>query len=89
MNEVATVDKLLSVRQASKMFGIPVNTLYDLINAGVIPVLKLRAIKIRQVSMLNFLEEYDGKDLSDPKNIKSVSIESIIEERIVEENKVS
>lgn len=49
---------------------------YSLIKEGLLPVLKLGSYKIRKTSLLDFLEKYEGKDLSDLKNVKDVKCEN-------------
>ena len=61
--------KLYSVKEASALLGIGKNRMYDLIKSGVIKVLKVGGIKIRAQSLEEFLEEYDGCDLTDPDHI--------------------
>jgi hypothetical protein len=47
---------------------------YELIKAGLIPVLKLGSYKIRRQALLDFLEKNEGKDLTDPFSINSLKI---------------
>lgn len=49
------------------------NTAYSLINKGLIPALKLGSIKVRKSSLMNFITEYEGKELSDLDNIKELN----------------
>jgi hypothetical protein len=37
-----------------------------------LPALKLGSMKIRRTALLEFLEKYEGKDLTDPFNIKDI-----------------
>lgn len=62
-------DALYTVADVSKILKIGKNRVYDLINAGLIPALKLGGLKIRKVSLYDFLEKYDGYDLTDTMNI--------------------
>lgn len=45
---------------------------YSLIKSGRLPALKLGSYKVRETALSNFLEENEGKDLSDPFNIKPI-----------------
>ena len=45
-----------------------------MIRKGYLPALNLGSLKVRRTSLLNFLEKYDGKDLSDLNNIKDLEI---------------
>ena len=68
-------DKLLyTVKEASAALGINVHTVYDLIKKGILPALKLGSLKIRKVSLEEFIAKYEGMDLSDLDNIKELNI---------------
>lgn len=61
---------LYSVNDVAKMLKVGKNKVYDLIHAGLLPVLKIGGMKIRKKSLNEFLENYEGCDLSDPYNVK-------------------
>lgn len=63
---------LYTVAEASKLIKTNPAYVYKLINAGLIPVIKLGSIKIRKSSLLEFLEKYEGMDLTDPTEIKKI-----------------
>ncbi len=63
-------DILYTVAETAELLKTGVNTVYELIRAGLLPVLKLGGYKVRRISLLEFLERYEGYDLSDPLNIK-------------------
>lgn len=65
-------DMLYTVAEASKLIKSNPTYVYELIKAGLLPVLKLGSYKIRKQSLLNFLEKYEGKDLTDPKDITEI-----------------
>lgn len=63
-------EKLLySVKETSKCLGINVHLVYALIKKGLLPALKLGSLKIRRVSLENFVARYEGMDLSDLEHI--------------------
>lgn len=62
-------DVLYTVAEVSKLLKISVNGVYELIRVGILPVLKLKGYKIRKVALEEFLQKYEGKDLTDPRNI--------------------
>lgn len=68
-------DYLLSVTETSKRLSTSRNTVYDLISSGHLKALKLGSLKVRNSEINRFLEEYEGKDLSDFKNIKVLNME--------------
>ena len=63
---------LYTVAEASKLIKTNPAYVYKLINAGLIPVIKIGSIKIRRSSLLEFLEKYEGMDLTNPKEIKKL-----------------
>lgn len=65
-------DVLYTVQEVSKLIKTNPAYVYSLINEGLLPVLKLGSYKIRKTSLLEFLAKYEGKDLTDPKDIKAL-----------------
>jgi len=70
-------DVLYTVNEVAKLIKCNTNYVYDLIKAGLLPALKLGSYKIRRTALLEFLEKYEGKDLTDPNNIKSIEKQNI------------
>ena len=66
------MDELYTVKEVAKIMKVNVHKVYDLIRAGLLPVLKLGSIKIRRESLAEFLRKYDGMDLTDLNNICSI-----------------
>ncbi len=61
------MDKLVyTVKEVSQIIHTNQSYVYMLINAGLLPALKLGSYKIRRESLLKFLAEYEGKDLTRP-----------------------
>ena len=54
---------LLTVRETSEMLKVNRNKVYELINSGLLPYLKLGSIKIRYESLQEFLSKYEGCDI--------------------------
>ena len=65
-------DVLYTVTEASKLIKTNPAYVYELIHAGLIPVLKLGSIKIRRTTLLEFLEKYEGYDLTNPNDVKKL-----------------
>ena len=65
-------DILYTVAEVAKLIKTNPAYVYELIKKGLLPVLKLRGYKVRRTSLLEFLEKYEGYDLSDPSNIKTI-----------------
>ena len=62
-------DVLYTVSEVSKLIKTNTNYVYDLIKKGFLPALKLGSYKVRRAALLEFLEKYEGKDLTDLNNI--------------------
>lgn len=61
-----TVAEVATILKTNKTY------VYSLINAGLLPALKLGSLKIRRSSLEEFLRNYDGMDLTDITNIKQL-----------------
>ena len=77
-------DVLYTVKEVSQLIKTNVGYVYNLIRKGYLPALNLGSLKVRRASLLEFLEKYDGKDLSDLDNIKDLNInrEDVIDENL-------
>lgn len=65
-------DVLYSVNEVASILKIGKNRVYDLIHAGLLPVLKIGGMKIRKRAVDEFLEKYEGYDLTDPYNVQAI-----------------
>lgn len=66
-------DKVLyTVEEVSRLIRTNQAYVYALIKAGLLPVLKLGSYKIPKEALKRFLEENEGKDLTDPKKISEL-----------------
>ena len=67
-------EKLLyTVKETAYVLGCNVHLVYNLVNKGLLPALKLGSLKIRKTSIEKFLDEYDGKDLTNLDNIVALN----------------
>ena len=67
---IASNEKILyTVKEVSEIMYTNQAYVYSLIKAGLLPVLKLGSFKIRRESLFRFLEENEGKDLTNPMNV--------------------
>ena len=74
-NEGVTMeDMLYTVAETAKLLKTSLNSVYNLIRAGLLPVLKLGGYKVRKVALEEFLQKYEGKDLTDPRNIVDLKV---------------
>lgn len=67
---VYTVEEVADILKTNKAY------VYRLKDAGLLKFLKLGRLKCRKVTLEEFLEKYDGMDLTDPENIKELARES-------------
>lgn len=73
METLKRVDPVLySVREVSRILRTNTGFVYALVNAGVLPALKLKSLRIRKESLDKFLMEYEGYDLSTLDAIKKL-----------------
>lgn len=64
---------LYTVKEVSAILHTNTTYVYELIKVGLLPALKLGSLKIRHQSLMDFINNNEGKDLTDPHNIKSLS----------------
>lgn len=70
-----------TVKEVAKLLHSSPNYVYDLINKGYLPAIKLGSVKVLKSSLEKFLVQNEGKDLSDMDNIKSLSNLKLQEEQ--------
>ena len=67
-------EKLLyTVKETAYILGCNVHLVYNLVNKGLLPALKLGSLKIRKASIGKFLDKYDGMDLTNLDNIVALN----------------
>lgn len=67
-------DIIYTVAEVAKLIKTNPSYVYELIKAGQLPVLKLGSMKIRRTALLQFLEKYEGFDLTNPCDIKKIEV---------------
>ena len=65
---------LYTVKEVADLLKVNKNFVYRLIKAGLLTGLKLGALKVTREELESFLKRYNGKDLSDPDNIKELKV---------------
>lgn len=73
--EQKSIKILYTVKEVSEILHTNPTYVYQLINAGLLPVLKLGSYKVRHEALMKFLESYEGYDLSDPTKVKRIASE--------------
>lgn len=64
---------LYTVEEVAAILKVNKNTVYNLIRKGLLIALKLGRLKVTRTTLITFLKEFDGKDLSDLDNVKELS----------------
>ncbi|MEL7598334.1 MAG: helix-turn-helix domain-containing protein [Clostridiaceae bacterium] len=64
---------LYTVEEVASILKVNKNTVYDLIRNGLLIALKLGRLKVTRTTLLKFLRDFNGKDLSDLDNIKELN----------------
>lgn len=65
---------LYTVKEVATIFHTNTGYVYQLINTGLLPALKLGSYKIRHTTLMKFLEDYDGFDLTDPHDVEKIPV---------------
>ncbi|BES63675.1 hypothetical protein SANA_01140 [Gottschalkiaceae bacterium SANA] len=71
-------DVLYTVQEVSKLIKTNPTYVYSLIRKGYLPALKLGNYKVRRTTLMDFLEKYEGKDLTDLEQIKSYPVDCVM-----------
>ena len=74
-------DILYTVSEVATLLKCNVNFVHELRKAGLLPFMKLGSYKCRRTSLLKFLSDCEGKDLTDPHNIKELEVEVCAEKQ--------
>lgn len=65
-------DMVLTVQEVADILKTNVDYVYKLHRAGILKFLKVGRLKCRKKTLEEFLEKYDGMDVTDPFNIREV-----------------
>lgn len=63
---------IYTVKEVSVLLHSNIGYVYQLIETGILPALKLGSLKVRKEALDEFLRKYEGYDLSDLGNIKAL-----------------
>lgn len=63
---------LYTVKEVSEIIKTNPSYVYRLIRCGRLPAIKLGAYKVRSEALDAFLREHEGKDVTDPYNVKDL-----------------
>ena len=65
-------DMVYTVSEVADILKCNVNYVHKLRRSGVLPFLKLGQYKCRKIALEKFLATYEGKDLTNPEDIKEL-----------------
>lgn len=68
------MDEVLTVKDVAKIIKCNPQYVYKLRDAGLIKFMYLGSLKCRRSELERFLKEAEGKDLSDPFNVRELAI---------------
>lgn len=66
-------DILYTVSEVAKLIKSNPAYVYELVKAGHLQALKLGSLKIRRITLLEFLEKNEGYDLTNPYEVRKLS----------------
>lgn len=74
---IKTEEVLYTVAETAKLLKSNNNYVYELIKKGFLPALKLGSYKVRKGALIEFLQKYEGKDLTDLNKVEDLKIQKI------------
>lgn len=63
---------LYTVKEVSQILKVNVDAVHRLRKSGLLPFLKLGQYKVRRQALEDFLEKWEGYDLTDPDNVREL-----------------
>lgn len=66
------MEELLTVQQVAKILQTNVDYVYKLQRTGLLKFLKIGRLKCRRATLDAFIKQFEGFDISNPENIKSL-----------------
>lgn len=62
-------DMLYTAQEVAKILKVNVDYVHKLRKSGILPFIKMGQYKCRRSSLEKFLQDYEGKDITNPDNI--------------------
>lgn len=69
-------DMLYTVQEVAAILKTNVDYVYKLQRTGLLRFLKIGRLKCRKSTLDDFLAKYDGLDITDPENVKTIGDEA-------------
>ena len=73
VNNTISSQIIYTVKEVSQILKTNIDYVYSLRKAGLLPFIKIGQYKVMHKSLIQFLEKYEGYDLTDPFNIKKLN----------------
>lgn len=70
MESVSNENVLYTVKEVALLLKTNVDYVHKLRKSGILPFIKLGQYKVRREALSDFLAKYEGKDVTDPYDIK-------------------
>jgi len=72
MRGVSEFNVLYTVKEVAELLKTNVDYVHKLRKSGILPFLKLGQYKVRKEALQDFLKRYEGKDLTNPFDVKEL-----------------
>jgi len=72
IHKISDGDLLLTVAEVAVILKTNVDYVHKLRKEHLLPFIKLGSYKVRREALVKFLADYEGKDLTDPSNVKEL-----------------
>lgn len=72
MKGVSEFNVLYTVKEVAELLKTNVDYVHKLRKSGILPFLKLGQYKVRKEALQDFLKKYEGKDLTNPFDVKEL-----------------
>lgn len=66
------MERLLTVKEVSEVLKCNVSYVHKLRRSGLLRFIKLGCYKVRESSLNEFLDKYDGMDVTDPGEVRDL-----------------
>ena len=66
------MEELYTIKEVSKLLKCSINRVHDLRKSGLLKCLKVGNYKVTKATLNEFLSKYDGKDVTNPRDIKEL-----------------
>ena len=66
------MEKIYTIKEVSQLLKVNVNKVHSFRKSGLLKCLNLGSYRVRESTLQEFLEKYDGMDISDPENVRNL-----------------